>query len=110
MYELFNVRMFFILNCIKCELHVWSGVPALFSYKSHSVAGVIARKDEIIQEQEEIIRQREEDLQSLLDQISQREKQIKDLTGRYTTMILDWLQSLKQFYINVVILLYLKPV
>ena len=85
----------FFLKCIKCELHVWSVVP--FHYKNHSVAGVIARKDEIIQEQEEIIRQREEDLQSLLDQISQREKQIKDLTGRYTAMFLDWLQSFKQF-------------
>ena len=80
-----------------------SGLESLFyfNYNSHSFAGVIARKDEIIQEQEEIIRQREEDLQSLLDQISQREKQIKDLTGRYTAMILNWLQSLKQFLINV---------
>lgn len=40
----------------------------------------ISRKDEMIQEQEDIIQKREDDMQALFDQISTREKTIKELT------------------------------
>ena len=82
--------------CIKdAKYHFNLGLAKLFitntrTYLEHQlllIQGIITRKEEIIQEQEEIIRQREEDLQSLLDQISQREKQIKDLTGAFTLVL-----------------------